>query len=123
MKTTEKTQKTTKAKKTQKTTEAAPAEETPTPETVQQAAPTRRGSVVPSLYRQRYGKDQTCGDGLAEALAGTDLEQLAEVATENGLDLTRWAGRNPGMIRMNLGNVLRGRVRRGEGATVLGRRF
>jgi hypothetical protein len=33
---------------------------------------------------------------------------------ENGLDLAKWAHLNPGQQRMNLGNVLRARLRRDE---------
>lgn len=85
----------------------------------------RRGSVVPFDYRLRYGADQTCGDDVAKALTakvttptGVDLDALREVAAANGAEdrLDGWLvkGLNPGMLRMNLGNVLRGMARRGE---------
>ena len=79
------------------------------------------GSVVPDSYKIAYGKDQNCGDDIAELLQGEDV---ASVASANGIDAEdKWGeGRrahgkaplNPGMVRMNLGNVLRGRVKRGE---------
>lgn len=73
-------------------------------------------SVVRESYKLRYGPDQNCGDEIAALLLNTDYEQ---VARQNGIDLSRWEGKNPGMIRMNLGNVVRGRIRRGE-RTVIG---
>ena len=79
-----------------------------------------RKSVVPDSYKTRYGRDQNCGDEIAELMKEADIQA---VANENGIDLSRWAGRNPGMIRMNLGNVLRGRVRRGEYVSVSGVEF
>lgn len=68
-------------------------------------------SVVPDSFKQKYGPEQNCGDDIAATLAELDV---AIVARQNGIDLSRWEGKNPGMVRMNLGNVLRGRVRRGE---------
>lgn len=68
-------------------------------------------SVVPTKYRQEYGSKGNNGDHIATLLKESDL---AAVADANGIDLTRWAGKNVGMVRMNLGNVIRGRVRRGE---------
>jgi len=93
-------------------------------------------SVVPDSYKIRYGAPQNCGDDIAEILKGEDVHAVAKA---NGIDANaRWgAGRthvklygpdkgkrlihdalNPGMMRMNLGNVLRGRVKRGEYVTV-----
>ena len=79
------------------------------------------GSVVPDSYKLLYGKEQHCGDDIAELLKEEDV---ASVAQANGIDSNeKWGeGRvakgktalNPGMVRMNLGNVLRGRVKRGE---------
>ena len=71
-------------------------------------------SVVPAEYKERYGKDGNCGDEVAQALAGIKGEALAEVATRNGIDFKRWEHLNPGMQRMNLGNMLRARGRRGD---------
>lgn len=65
--------------------------------------------VVPQKYREKYGKLGNCGDAYAEAFAKVKgMDELAKVAAENGVDINRWAGRNHGMVRMNLGNVLRG---------------
>ena len=91
----------------------------------------RKGSVVPDDYRYRYGVDQNCGDAVALALtakvttpAGVDVEACREVAEANGVgdrfDVWMVKGLNPGMIRMNLGNVLRGKVRRDEPVMGLG---
>lgn len=60
----------------------------------------------------------SCGDGVAKALVGLGPDELAKIAKENDIS-DRWsgwmkAGLNPGQLRMNLGNVLRGIIRRGE---------
>lgn len=100
-----------------------------------------RGSIVPARYKERYGKEQNCGDEMASVLSDyvNHEEQVAtddkggtktvkcvsitacqEVAEANDLidRFTAWANLNPGQIRMNLGNVLRGRIKRGEAVTV-----
>lgn len=88
-------------------------------------AQTRRGSVIPDTYRHQYGVEQSCNDDVAKRLTakvtgsdGVDLEACREVAAANGIEdrLDGWLMKdlNPGMIRMNLGNVLRGKARRGE---------
>lgn len=85
----------------------------------------RRGSVIPDHYRYQYGADQTCGDDIATKLTaavtsenGVDLDKCREIAAANGVEdrLDRWIAKdlNPGMVRMNLGNVLRGIARKGE---------
>ncbi len=98
------------------------------------------GNVVPASYKAKYGKAQNCGDAMASVLtdavtrevktttpggkqklvARVDLEALARVAKANGIEgrLAKWAGLNSGMQRMNLGNVLRGMLKRGEAVTV-----
>jgi len=88
-------------------------------------AEARRGSVIPDTYRHQYGVEQSCNDDVAKRLTakvtgadGVDLEACREVAAANGIEdrLDGWLTKelNPGMIRMNLGNVLRGKQRRGE---------
>lgn len=81
----------------------------------------RSGSLVPSHYKEKYGNTQTCGDELASVFAdavtganGLDLEALALVQKANGIDPSRWSHLNSGQQRMNTGNVLRGKIRRGE---------
>ena len=80
-----------------------------------------KASVVPDSYKARYGADQNCGDDVAERLKGYDPH---EISADNNIDAdAKWGtgrlleGKKPlnnGMIRMNLGNVLRGRIKRGE---------
>lgn len=87
----------------------------------------RKGSVIPDQYRHQYGVDQNNGDNIAVELKDhcggglndpLDLDRLAKIAAENGIDarFDEWMGKglNPGMVRMNTGNVLRGMYRRGE---------
>ena len=86
-----------------------------------------KSSVVPDSYKARYGAAQNCGDDVAERLKGHDPFL---VATDNGIDAEqKWGvgriahGKKPlnnGMIRMNLGNVLRGRIKRGEYVVIRG---
>lgn len=89
-----------------------------------------KGNVVNKAKKQEYGAAQTCGDDVAEVLARTvrtptedggdylDIEKVREVAKANGISIDRWMHLNIGMIRMNLGNVLRGKVKRGEPVVV-----
>jgi len=83
--------------------------------------------VVPSQYRDRYkSTGGTNGDFIAVALSkiGEDgLDALNAVKTENGIEKGRWSTFNPGMQRMNLANVLRGRFLTGETISILGRQY
>lgn len=91
------------------------------------------GSIVPTKYRIRYGVTQRCGDDVAEVLSafvtlpragskdidgGLDRAKLRGVAEVNGLGdkLAAYEDRelNGGLLRMNISNILRGKVRRGE---------
>ena len=89
----------------------------------------RNRSVVPDKYKVRYGKAGNCGDAFALALAeaapteGNQAEALRELATLNGVDFSRWDHCNIGQRRMNLGNVLRGKFRRGEPVRIGGQTF
>jgi len=96
-----------------------------------------RRNVVPAKYRERYGKDQhthddpervgldiaqimkdltdeTVKDDKGKTRTGCSESALREIAEANGVDFGRWDDLNIGMKRMNLGNVLRGKYRRGE---------
>lgn len=91
------------------------------------------GSIVPVKYRILYGAAQNCGDDMAQTLTayvtleratkknpdgGLDRAKLREVAADNGIadKLAKWEDRglNGGLLRMNVSNVLRGMLRRGE---------
>lgn len=56
------------------------------------------------------------GDNIAQALNGLTLEQLTKVAKRADVEerFAGWAKLNPGMQRMNLGNVLRAQVKAGD---------
>lgn len=89
------------------------------------SAQAAKKSVIPDEYRYRYGADQNCGDEVAKRLTalvtdpqtGVDVAKCAEIAAANGIAdrFDGWQAKdlNPGMLRMNLGNVLRGMARRG----------
>lgn len=89
-----------------------------------------RGSVVKAKYKQKYRPTKdTNGDEYTEVLRAftlneadqaVDINKLSIVAKDNGLTIKPWlhltnkdGSQNVGMIRMNLGNVLRGMRRNG----------
>lgn len=88
-------------------------------------------SIVRGRYKKEYGKPAHCGDEMALAFAGfvqdeeggLDLGKLAQVAGANGVDLKRWSHLNNGQKRMNLGNVLRGLIRKGTDVKVGSKTF
>jgi hypothetical protein len=93
---------------------------------------------VKSHYKTKYAKESPtktgCGDDFDQAFRtycgdaeGEDLlGKLKTVANANGIDaMAKWGhlkdrtgNTNIGMIRMNLANVLRGRVRKGDKVTI-----
>lgn len=92
-----------------------------------ETATEERKDKVPSQYREKYkATGGTCGDFIAVALqkvAKDGIESLGSVKAENKIEAERWAGMNPGMQRMNLANVLRGRFLKGETILILGKQF
>lgn len=80
------------------------------------------GSIVPVAFKQKYGAKGHCGDEIAEAFAALkdketgsiSEEVLREVAEANGVDFGKWSHVNLGQKRMNLSNVLRGKLGKGE---------
>lgn len=79
--------------------------------------------IISDEYRDKYKVDKTVrtasgaysvskGDDVAKALNGLTVEQLRDVAKDAGIveKFDGWKHLNPGMQRMNLGNVLRGLV-------------
>lgn len=106
----------------------AATENTAPENTAAEAEVKKSNSIVPLKFKARYKEhDGNCGDGMAEAFAEavkdgkgkTDPELLAKVAAANGIDLqARWGKLNLGQQRMNLGNVLRTRARKGEKVVV-----
>lgn len=90
----------------------------------------KRASVVPSKYKARYAKTHDSnGDGIAEAMRAattdesgdTNIDDILRIGKQNGIDAAKRWGHlrnrdgsvNVGMIRMNLGNCLRGLHRQG----------
>ena len=67
--------------------------------------------------RRSYGNQ----DAIAKAMLGVISDDLGKLAKANGLDKYDPAKyRNPGHARMNVGNMLRAKVRRGESITING---
>lgn len=63
------------------------------------------------------------GDAVAQALLGAGPTDLRAIARDNGLTdrMARYEGStNPGQYRMNLGNMLRGMVRKGTHVNIGG---
>lgn len=119
------------SRKSRKTLEAAveapavelevetPAIEAEAPEAEAPEVVTR--SVVPRKWRNVYNHNPlkgTCNDALAielNAILKSGTLSLVALGELNNVDVqSRWGARNPGMQRMNLGNVLRNRIKRGE---------
>lgn len=88
----------------------------------------KSGSVVPASYKAKYkaqGDPTSCGDAVARTFKDfvtvgkkMSVVLLREVADANGLDtkLDEYQDKNlnEGMQRMNIGNILRNRVKKGE---------
>jgi hypothetical protein len=81
-------------------------------------------SVVPTKYRERYGKAGNCGDDIAAELRQyletendqgkpvIDRAKLEKFAKKNDLWNAAYAALNNGQVRMNVGNRLRARIRK-----------
>jgi len=85
------------------------------------------GSVVREKYRDIYrerGNPNNCGDDMAAQLEivlksgdALDVDRLIALATLNGIDSEKYMTGTRGYLgraRMSIGNILRGRVRRGQ---------
>tara|TARA_R110002126_G_scaffold51112_3_gene140257 strand:- start:547 stop:855 length:309 start_codon:yes stop_codon:yes gene_type:complete len=78
--------------------------------------------IMEKRFFDRYGRSGSCGDQVSELLTQylrdeetgkTNMAKLRNVATANSINLKRWDHLNMGHLRMNLGNVLRGKARAG----------
>lgn len=84
-------------------------------------------TIVPPKFRDRYAHNETlkgtCGDVLAVALKKAKDQDipLETIHLENDIAPERWCNLNPGQRRMNLGNVLRARFKKGEKVYVDGK--
>lgn len=87
-----------------------------------------RCGVMPARHHAKYtAQGGGCADGLDTAMRetftdpkeGTDVDGLVATAKHNGIWNPAWASLNPGMIRMNTANRLRGLLRRGKEVTLL----
>lgn len=77
-----------------------------------------RFKAIDDKHRENYQTDKRVktasgspsvnnGDDVAAAMLGLSDAELSALAKENGIDYSRWSHLNPGMRRMNLGNMLR----------------
>lgn len=92
---------------------------------------TLREEAVKADIRDKYQthKEKTAsgkpsisiGDEIADLLVGKSKEQLSKIFTDNGYDPSKYKHLNSGMTRMTLGNLLRGRARKGEGVKIGGK--
>ena len=84
------------------------------------------GSIIDNATRKEYEKSNvktasgarsiSNGDTVAKALNGLTVEQLEKVAKRADIEdrFKGWNKLNPGMQRMNLGNVLRAQIKNGD---------
>ena len=81
-----------------------------------------RDKIMGDGYRETYRPhNDSCGDDVAGALTEAtmngdgkvSLSALSDVAKANEIDPTKYNHLNNGMQRMNIGNCLRGRLRKG----------
>ncbi len=90
-----------------------------------------RLSAVRSEYRRKYPVDKAhktasgkpsigVEDQVTDLLKGAGVEAIESICAENSLDYSRWAGLNPGMQRMCLGNRLRGMAQKGKRVVIAG---
>lgn len=90
-------------------------------------APQVKKDVVPSQYRDRYkASGGHTGDFIGAALqtvAKDGVPALKTVMKENQIPDKRWEGFNPGMVRMNLANVLRSTFLNGADIYILGKQY
>jgi len=88
----------------------------------------RVGNVINAEWKT---KAKTAGGGngdmldveMRNAWLGADSPEQAylSMCDENGVDSSRWMHLNHGMRRMNLGNVLRGLIKKGQKVTIRGK--
>ncbi len=117
-----------------KAKESAQVVQLPAPETKEALVVGR--SVVHAVYKAKATKSGVWKDDrIHVAIRNAFLEessstvlpaQAARIATDrilsdNGLDVGRWEGKNPGMLSMNLSNVLRGLLRNDGQVIVYGK--
>ena len=80
------------------------------------------GDKVGKKYRERYGKTGHTGDEIAEVLKAhcvdkdgkIDTAKLDKLCSANGIEYGKYEHLNVGMQRMTIGNILRGKHRKGE---------
>lgn len=73
--------------------------------------------VMGALRGKQYEKvngSANCGDAIGLALAGADRDALLAFARSVGIDIDKYSHLNAGQQRMNVGNRLRGLVKKGE---------
>lgn len=104
------------------------------------AKPAKNGASKSVIDRGKYGdayekRDEKTasgkrycidnGDDVAAALRGKTVEECLDIAELNGAtkeQLSKWRDKNPGMARMNVGNMLRGIARKGGSIKVSARK-
>lgn len=87
-------------------------------------------TIVSDEYRKDYNKDDNCGDKIATALTEylkegklLNIEKLAKLAEDNGIDMRKYSSLNNGQKSMNIRNILRARAKRGDKVKIGSRVF
>lgn len=90
----------------------------------------KSGSVVPQSFKTKAGREgvmraDDLGKAIKDAFLGakSPRDAVDALLNDNGLDVGRWTGKNTGMLRMNVTNVLRGLRRNGNTVIVRGKKF
>ena len=84
------------------------------------------GDKVGKKYRTAYGKEGHNGDDIALKLkefclgegGKIDIAKVQRLCKDNKIEYSKYEHLNVGMQRMTVGNILRGKVRKGESIKV-----
>lgn len=71
-------------------------------------------SVIPAEIKKAYGPQANCGDEVAVALDGFDIDQCKKLAKQLSI-AWNWSHLNVGMQRMNFGNRVRKQFKAEDG--------
>ena len=91
-----------------------------------------KNRIMDDGYRQTYrANNDSCGDDIASTLTEAtvngegkvSIPNLYAIAADNDIDPAKYEHLNNGMQRMNIGNRLRGRLRKGLDVTIDGTTF
>lgn len=86
-------------------------------------APSQRTTARRNSRRMLDSVSRALKDATTNEDGSSDLAAVRRIAKENKLSINEQGSPNVGTLRMNLGNQLRGKLRRGESVVILGERL